>query len=640
MIIAIPSVTKYISDSRKSAYINTAKQVINATKNLVNSGNLGMYDTNTAYYIPNDCIKIENGNVAKSPYGEFEKAYVAVTYDGKGYTYYWTSVDESGIGIKVITKLDALSEDDIESNLSVDDIREGTFIESKNNALVLDSDTCSIFTEYNDSPEPIDTLYNLSETAFNSNKAYIKKYEGEHIDAPSGNGNKDIYYFYNAGEYNNVIFAGICWQILRTTDDGGIKMIYFGEPTSDGKCTTGRPKHVGYGNNKALTLSNTNYAYGTDYTYDESSKTFTLSGSITNMSWDSNNWGAFDKKYTCKSESSNEACSELYYLNTLYDSTRAYAFQIDSNQHYAQIGTMQFNMHNDTLSELGYMYNYSYKKAGSSITSSNNYMFSNNIEYRDGKYYLIDSVGTQDMSNIEEGINNAHYTCLKKGVSECEKVYYVYGSYSGSSYYYYIELSNNETVDTALNKMLYSSDVNKYDSIMKQAIELWFERNLKNYLNYIDDVVYCNDRTIYKYGGWATDGKISEYISFSTDNFYNTDLYCNHSTDRFSVSNSSAKLKYPVGLINHTELRLITLSNNSLNVGTSYWSMSPYYSSDAYGYVNRIRVLRNYQLGEGTNSDTNIGVRPVITLKPNAGYISGTGKRDDPYIVNFGLKKQ
>ena len=37
MIIAIPAVTKYISDSRKTAYIDTAKEIASGARNLVNS---------------------------------------------------------------------------------------------------------------------------------------------------------------------------------------------------------------------------------------------------------------------------------------------------------------------------------------------------------------------------------------------------------------------------------------------------------------------------------------------------------------------------------------------------------------------------------------------------------------------------
>lgn len=40
-----------------------------------------------------------------------------------------------------------------------------------------------------------------------------------------------IYYYRGAVDNNNVIFGGYCWQIVRTTDTGGIKMIYNGAVT-------------------------------------------------------------------------------------------------------------------------------------------------------------------------------------------------------------------------------------------------------------------------------------------------------------------------------------------------------------------------------------------------------------------------
>ena len=83
MIIAIPAVTSYISDSRNSAYVSTAKEIVSGTINLVNEGKLGMYDTNITYYIPASCINTENN--FESPYGTFVKAYVGVNFDGDGY---------------------------------------------------------------------------------------------------------------------------------------------------------------------------------------------------------------------------------------------------------------------------------------------------------------------------------------------------------------------------------------------------------------------------------------------------------------------------------------------------------------------------------------------------------------------------
>ena len=56
MIIAIPSVTKYINDSRKNSYIGTAKEMVAGARNMVNDGKLEMFDTGTTYYIDINCI--------------------------------------------------------------------------------------------------------------------------------------------------------------------------------------------------------------------------------------------------------------------------------------------------------------------------------------------------------------------------------------------------------------------------------------------------------------------------------------------------------------------------------------------------------------------------------------------------------
>ena len=139
MIIAIPSVTRYINDSRKSAYVDTAKNVIGSARNLVNSGELGLYDKDATYYIPISCIKTENAT--KSPYGEFKKdsSYVVVTYNGQGYDYYWTSLDDAGQGIRLVS-LSKLSENKIESDMT--SINTGISISGKNK-IVLFSDSCN-----------------------------------------------------------------------------------------------------------------------------------------------------------------------------------------------------------------------------------------------------------------------------------------------------------------------------------------------------------------------------------------------------------------------------------------------------------------------------------------------------------------
>ena len=138
MIIAIPSVTTYIQNSRKSAYIDTAKQIIGAARNLVNSGKLELYDKDVTYYIDGECIPVENSY--SSPYGEFDEAYVVVTYDGDGYDYYWTSIDVTGQGIKTITKYDNLTVENISSNLKTTDLSTTTGINQRSKTVLIDKD--------------------------------------------------------------------------------------------------------------------------------------------------------------------------------------------------------------------------------------------------------------------------------------------------------------------------------------------------------------------------------------------------------------------------------------------------------------------------------------------------------------------
>ena len=136
MIIAVPAVTKYISDSRKSSYVYSAQEAISGARNLVNSGSIDFTDKDTTYYISAECIDTEKK--LKSPYGELTKAYVVVTTDGNGYDYYWTSVDDAGKGISKITKLDKLDVDLIESDLSESDILDSVGIDGRSKYIIID----------------------------------------------------------------------------------------------------------------------------------------------------------------------------------------------------------------------------------------------------------------------------------------------------------------------------------------------------------------------------------------------------------------------------------------------------------------------------------------------------------------------
>ncbi len=142
MLIAIPSVTRYINESRKDTYIDTARQIVKGAIPMVNSGDWDIYDTNTTYYIPASCIPTENA--LSSPFGEFTEAYVIVGYTGEGYEYYWASVDTAHQGIEM-KEYNALTKNDVQPNIESIDTTIG--IGTRTDVRILDETECHVFEQ-------------------------------------------------------------------------------------------------------------------------------------------------------------------------------------------------------------------------------------------------------------------------------------------------------------------------------------------------------------------------------------------------------------------------------------------------------------------------------------------------------------
>ena len=236
MIIAIPSVTSYINNSRKSAYVDTAKEIVTGTRNTVNEGKLEMYSTDTTYYIPASYIKTENG--LKSPYGDFTEAYVGVTYDGKGYNYFWVSVDDTGQGVNKITNIDKLDEDDIKSDIKADDIKnivETTGIGSREKILILDPKTGMWI-------EPVREITNyISEEGYPIVCKKAKTLHTAECTATSGGCYTDGYVEGNKGTTitygtipNGTPKPGDAYDCKVTKDGGFTERFYFVRNTFDG----------------------------------------------------------------------------------------------------------------------------------------------------------------------------------------------------------------------------------------------------------------------------------------------------------------------------------------------------------------------------------------------------------------------
>ena len=99
MFIAVPNISSYILGSKKDTYINDAKRFVDGAKNFVSTKGIPINKTNITYYIPKECLPIDKQE--SSPYGKWDKVYVAVTYDNRVYNYYFTSIDSEKMGIEL-----------------------------------------------------------------------------------------------------------------------------------------------------------------------------------------------------------------------------------------------------------------------------------------------------------------------------------------------------------------------------------------------------------------------------------------------------------------------------------------------------------------------------------------------------------
>ena len=404
------------------------------------------------------------------------------------------------------------------------------------------TDKCYLYFDYKEEKN----IYKLIAKRYNSNDTYVKLYNPVDEGDPNTYAN-NIYYFNGAVENNNVLFAGFCWKMVRTTDTGGVKMIYNGAQTN-GSC---------------------------------------------------NNTG-------------------------------------DA----AQIGTSTFNDNDNSPAYVGYMYNIVYERLYKDMSSESNIVFGNSFVYSGKTYTLKNTMTTTKWSSDYTNLKNNHYTCFTTE-STCTSIYYVF--FANDIIAYYIILNDGKSVDDAINEMLYADDVNKKDSTIKAYIDLWYKNNMINYTDKLEDTVFCNDRVITSYGGWNANGgdpsdlASNVYLYFKNTKTYGTvnySLSCTNELDKFSIKNNRAKLIYPVGLLSAPEVWLAykdeSYKSHYLKSGNAYWLASPAYFQSI---INHMTVISNGNTTHNINNDK-LGVRPVVSLKPDTEYASGDGSYTNPFIVD------
>ena len=328
-----------------------------------------------------------------------------------------------------------------------------------------------------------------------SNVAYVQKYDainnGAAMDTPDGSGSEDVCYYTttlntrntDAEQNANVIFGDYCWQIVRTTADGGVKLLYNGPKTADNKCPSDadtanyssnpRPSSIGVvgtTGTKYTTISGSKI-YGDSFEiYDDGgTNKFRLKNTST-ASWSDSTYQNLIGKYVCGTSSSPTGdattCEVMYYVGHYQSNTEASTekYTIGTNAHYSQIGTSSFNAYSDSPALVGYMYNDVYRVMRKDIPTNRSnvinkqparlYYYGDTVSWDGTYYHLIDSstnqppTTTSPWKDIRSDVKGK-YTCMSGDPTTgtyCTTVYYVVANSNGSDIYS-IPLSNNENKD-------------------------------------------------------------------------------------------------------------------------------------------------------------------------------------------------
>ena len=188
---------------------------------------------------------------------------------------------------------------------------------------------------------------------------------------------------------------------------------------------------------------------------------------------------------------------------------------------------------------------------------------------------------------------------------------------------------------------------NTKDSTIKKVVDNWYKDNLNDYTKYLSlNAVYCSDREVVN-GTYGVSGVEFDFAACTRRKNYTPSYNCANIKDAFSVNNSEAKLRYPIGLMtsdeaafagslthnaSNTYLGYNSLKTNSTGTNT-WWLMTP-----AYAKTNGVRghiIIPTTSVSTLDTAGVNLtsAVRPAISLKADVVYKSGDGSAASPYEI-------
>ncbi len=175
---------------------------------------------------------------------------------------------------------------------------------------------------------------------------------------------------------------------------------------------------------------------------------------------------------------------------------------------------------------------------------------------------------------------------------------------------------------------------NTSDSMIKVAIDAWYQTNMTGFTKKLEDTVWCNDRNDRVVDGDNVFGAgSSAFISHIPS------LKCENNDDKFTVNkiNGNGLLTYPVALLTGGEIMLagglVYTENTSyyLYNNHNWWTLSPSFFNQSNAH--NLCVKSDCTFGDNIVNYSN-GVRPSISLAPNTKFVSGNGSSNSPYQLS------
>ncbi len=378
--------------------------------------------------------------------------------------------------------------------------------------------------------------------------------------------------------------------------------------------------------------SNSDKRIGTSYEFDDSIGAYT----ITNTGEEDKSYATADVGYFTCNNTDTETCDTMYKIMEVNDTTVTLV-----NTYTAEIGGVKPNGQG-----LYYSYNdgvYYYR--GGEYCSDSSYSTKTDCEDYEKTWYTIDNniiyggFCWQILRTTVEG----NIKLIYNGVPENGKC-----NNTGTD----TQLTSLSKYNSAYNDKIYVGYqygtageeiyTNTNDSVIKSIVDSWYETNKESLKTYIYKENYINDRNepvvdeneypaLTTYAGLVR----LEGSGFAGNPIIMPLLTTSYTSDKFSLY---------AGLITADEAvygGVAAGSNSYLNTGSPYWTMTPKkyaeFGIEAPQETENAAIVYSVDPESGLEKvnyvTEELGVRPVITLVEDTPYYSGSGTKNDPFII-------